>query len=199
MKGIRYPADQALQVAVDILTVLKPVCHRITIAGSLRRHKPFVGDIEILYIPKMEDIADPADLFKNPIPTNLVDRTLKRWKDANVLAPRLKEDGPLTWGSLIKLSTHVRSGIPVDFFAATKNNWWSLLVCRTGPAESNMQICIAANQWGWTWDPYEGFKDRRTGKLIRTPGSEADVFKAVNLPNLPPNKREHLTDIVNKL
>jgi hypothetical protein len=30
-----------------------------------------------------------------------------------------------------------RTGIPVDLFAATEDNWWNYLVCRTGPADSN--------------------------------------------------------------
>src|SRR5207249_2769202 len=43
----RWPAQQAADVAIELGRILKPLCSRIVIAGSLRRHKPFVGDIEL--------------------------------------------------------------------------------------------------------------------------------------------------------
>lgn len=44
------------------------------------------------------------------------------------------------WGEKNKLAVHVRTGIPVDFFAATEANWWNYLVCRTGGEQNNIAI-----------------------------------------------------------
>ena len=43
---------QALILAEAALSALTPSCERISIAGSIRRRKPEVGDIEIVCIPK---------------------------------------------------------------------------------------------------------------------------------------------------
>ena len=48
----RFSRHAALSVAQEILTILLPVCERIIIAGSLRREKQWVGDVEILYISR---------------------------------------------------------------------------------------------------------------------------------------------------
>ena len=46
----RWPAAIARKVADELVEALTPRCEQICIAGSLRRGKPDVGDIEILYI-----------------------------------------------------------------------------------------------------------------------------------------------------
>jgi DNA polymerase/3'-5' exonuclease PolX len=50
---------QALILAEEALNALKPYCERALIAGSIRRMKPEVKDIELVAIPKQV----PAGLF----------------------------------------------------------------------------------------------------------------------------------------
>lgn len=50
-------------VAAELGAALDPACARWTVAGSLRRQKPTIGDLEILYIPKLEWCRDPQDFF----------------------------------------------------------------------------------------------------------------------------------------
>jgi DNA polymerase/3'-5' exonuclease PolX len=99
------------------------------------------------------------------------------------------EKGGTAWGPKNKLAVHVASGIGIDFFEATKRNFWTVLVCRTGSAESNMRVCQAAEARGLKWNPYLGFEDRRTGELLFVPESEEAVFTHVGLPYLEPSKR----------
>src|SRR5690348_18038472 len=61
MSKQRYPACEAWQVARPLAFALERVCERVEIAGSLRRKKAEVGDIEILFIPKIGDAG--TDLF----------------------------------------------------------------------------------------------------------------------------------------
>jgi hypothetical protein len=58
----RWSRDEALPVAAELCRRLKPVTERLIVAGSLRRRRAAVGDVEILYIPRTED--RPADLFR---------------------------------------------------------------------------------------------------------------------------------------
>jgi DNA polymerase/3'-5' exonuclease PolX len=55
----RWPAAIARKVADELVQALTPRCEQICIAGSLRRGKAEVGDIEILYIPRLGQSARP--------------------------------------------------------------------------------------------------------------------------------------------
>lgn len=70
----RFPRALALDVARELVAALKPVCDRLVIAGSLRRRKTEVGDVEVLYIPRFETVRD--GLF-DTAQLNLADRSLE--------------------------------------------------------------------------------------------------------------------------
>jgi DNA polymerase/3'-5' exonuclease PolX len=57
--------EQALEIAEKVKALLAPHCERIEIAGSIRRKKPDVKDIEIVAIPKPFDTG----LFESGIAT----------------------------------------------------------------------------------------------------------------------------------
>ena len=122
--------------------MLKPLCEpdRFIFAGSLRRLKSEVGDIEIVYVPRIEQQPDPADLFGKTLPINLVDRMLDQLLKAGLYTKREGPNGGSAWGPSNKLAVHAGSGIGVDFFQADNLNFYSLLVCRTGSMESNTRI-----------------------------------------------------------
>ncbi|MDE2021280.1 MAG: hypothetical protein KGJ13_13170, partial [Patescibacteria group bacterium] len=77
------------------------------------------------------------------------------------------------------------SGIPVDFFSTAESSWFNYLVCRTGGADNNCQIALAANRKGWKWNPYgAGFTDQH-GQMVPA-RQERDVFELVGLPYRDP-------------
>lgn len=180
----KYPRADALAVVLQLLPRLEP-CERIIIAGSLRRRKELVGDIEVLYIPRFQDTK--LDLFK-PTLSNLTDIALQKLITEGVIEPRRNAIGIISWGDRNKLARHLPSGIPIDLFAANSENWFNYLVCRTGPGESNIRISTAAQGKGWKWKPYSpGFLDA-SGQLIPV-HSEREVFELVGLPYLEPWER----------
>jgi DNA polymerase/3'-5' exonuclease PolX len=188
---LKHPRSKALEVARELTAALREVCEpeRFIFAGSLRRMKPEVGDIEVVYVPQVELLPDPNDLLGNPIPTLRFDLVLADWLRRGVIAKRVGEKGGTAWGEMNKLAVHMASGIGIDFFQANKRNFWTLLVCRTGSAESNMRVCQAAESRGMKWNPYRGFEDRATRELLYVPESEEAVFAHVGLPYLPPKER----------
>lgn len=182
----RFPNAVGMKVAAELCAALKPVCERLIVAGSLRRRKPTVGDVEILYIGKTEVRQDPADMFAS-ITANLADEVISELEKSGVLERRKNVNGSEMYGSKNKLMRHRASGLPVDLFAATPENWWNYLVCRTGPADSNTRICMAAQDRGWKWNPYgAGFS--RDGET-RAMESEDEVFAFVGLPYAQPDER----------
>jgi hypothetical protein len=136
----KFPRGAAIEVARTMVQFLSPWCERLIVAGSLRRRKQTVGDIEILYIPKFTCVPD--GLFDQK-QINLVDVQLSHLLSFGTITKRTTILGSETWGPRNKLARHTSSQIPVDFFQATSSNWFNYLVCRTGSAVNNMHIAEA--------------------------------------------------------
>lgn len=188
----RFPAALALSVAYALVADLRPHCieGRIVIAGSLRRRKADVGDIEIVFVPR-ESPAPAVDLFAPPPMLAATDAAITELLARGILAKRTNAIGRESWGLKNKLAKHVASGIPVDLFTATESNWWNYLVCRTGGAETNVAICTAAIRKGWKWTPYgDGFsKPKGLGREVIPVADEREVFDLVEMPYLEPWER----------
>lgn len=180
----KYPRALALDVTRAILEEIGEGCERIIVAGSLRRRKQEVGDIEILYIPLTEERPSPGDMFRMA-KVDLVDVAVRAMIDAGMLELRKGENGHTAYGPKNKLLTHVATGIPVDLFATVETSWYNYLVCRTGSKENNMAIARAAQDMGWRWNPYgSGFSG--AAGAVHTVTKEEDVFAFVGLPYKEP-------------
>ena len=184
----RFPRAIGLAVARALVQALQPVCERLVVAGSLRRGRPDIGDVEILYIGRSEDRPVPGDMFASRL-ADLAEIRIAELENSGVLSRRPNVNGGTAYGPKNKLMLHLPTGVPVDLFSATPANWFNYLVCRTGPAESNLAIATAAQARGWRWNPYgPGFSNLATGD--RHPvSSEAEVFEFVGLPHLEPKSR----------
>lgn len=186
----KYPRADALKVAKELCDLLKPECARLIVAGSLRRRKDLVGDVEIVYVPKFVP-GVRCDMFAAPAPANCVDAKLAWMLDSSsgpILEKRLSRVDTEAWGEKNKLAVHRASGIPVDLFSTTTDAWWNYVVCRTGSAESNTAIASAAQRKNWKWHPYKsGFTDAN-GDLVRVT-SEREVFEFAGLEYKEPWER----------
>src|SRR5438128_1070575 len=95
-----WPAPNALFYAASILKELKPYCDRIEIAGSLRREKPEVGDIEMLYVGKLGRRA--LDLLTEET-YDLCGEKIDGLLACGILAKRPNKNGVFAWGDKNKL------------------------------------------------------------------------------------------------
>jgi DNA polymerase/3'-5' exonuclease PolX len=124
--------EYAEQVAKDIVALLEAHCERIVVAGSIRRCRPDVNDIDLVLIPK--------DAFA----FNL--RLLELQKDG-LLQPMVKKDGKTATGG--KIRSYVFKGAQIDFNFATPQTWGTLLLVRTGSKEHNIRLASLAKDRGW--------------------------------------------------
>jgi DNA polymerase/3'-5' exonuclease PolX len=191
----RFPRADAIAVTRELISLLQPCCSRLLVAGSLRRRKPDVGDIELVFIPHMIEGTDPEDMFGKKIAVNAMDFALDLMIKEGLLSKRPSKDGRTAWGPKNKFAVHQPSGIPIDFFTGDVENWWNLVVCRTGGAQSNVEIAGTAKRAGWNWNPYGmGFSrpnpERVGWWLIKPIHSEQEVFEFVGLPYRDPWERE---------
>lgn len=183
----KFKHADAFSVANWLVDLLTPWTERIVIAGSLRRQKPEVGDIELLYVPKFGQ--DITEMFA-PSNYNLTEEAIQRLVDKGVIQPRLNKAGYQTWGLQNKLATHVASGIPVDLFATTAEKWYVALVIRTGGKDTNLELTAGAQKIGRKLHAYgAGVEDLNTGEVFKA-NSEQEVFALCNVPYREPEQRE---------
>ncbi len=182
----RWPYAEALAIAEEIKADLEPYCYKIEIAGSLRRKRPDVGDIELLVIPKTE--MRQAGLFDLE-PFDLCNEELERWLATGKIERRPGKDRRTSFGPSNKLTIHTPTGIAVDFFSTTPEKWWVSLVIRTGSYESNMRLTRGAIARGAHLEAYgEGI--RLQNQTIIPARGERHVFELCGVPYQEPEDRE---------
>lgn len=185
MSKTRWPHAEALAVAEQLQAILSPACRRIAIAGSLRRRKPDVGDVELLFVPILTE--RPDGLFDRRI-VDVCSEVVEKLLADGVLAKRPNVNGHFTWGERNKLAIHVPSGIPVDLFGTSEANWFVSLVIRTGSKDTNLRLTNGAIRRGATLNAYGSGVTWSDG--TQTPAtSEEHVFEMCGVPYLPPHKR----------
>lgn len=153
----RWPLAQADLVAQQMLARLEDSCERIAIAGSVRRRKSDVGDVELLCISNVDE--PHYDLFGRSLVTaqSYLDRRLLDLIKQGYLAYRLDKRGRKSFGVLNKNLIHVPSGISLDVFTGTAANWGRDLLIRTGSADFNKRVMARfqrLGQHGHAYGPY---------------------------------------------
>lgn len=181
------PHAEAMIVAKRYVAMLTPYCHRIAIAGSLRRKKPTVGDVEILYAPKCEDRQ--ADFFTTE-PIDLAHEAICTMLTNGVIAKRPSAIGVFTFGSLNKHCVDAETGISVDFFCEPNPlDWWRSLAARTGPKETSVALMTNAKLSGRTAHAYGIGLTDQTGARVPVE-SERDFFEKCNVEYVEPEDRK---------
>lgn len=170
----------AKAIAERIKENLKPYCNKIEIAGSIRREKSDVKDIEIVCIPRTilkETII--ADLFGS----KKVTEEIRHPEFINyLLKQKIRKGKPLT-GKYIKFSTD--ENIEIDCFIADYKNWGWIYALRTGSADFSHGLAKKINSLGYTMQKGYIYK---TTKLIELQDEKA-IFDLINLPFIAPKDR----------
>ncbi|HVP57501.1 MAG TPA: DNA polymerase/3'-5' exonuclease PolX, partial [bacterium] len=168
--GGRTKLAEALTYAEAIIRTLGAVkgVSRIEMAGSLRRMRETIGDIDILVTARAS--AEIMDAFTS------MDTT------AEVLA----KGGT-------KSSIVLKSGIQVDLRILPRASYGAALHYFTGSKDHNVAIRDRGKRMGLKISEY-GVFNAKTDKLLGGK-EEEDVFRAVGLPFIPPELRENWGEI----
>ena len=154
----------ALPVAGELVAGLRecPQARKVTAAGSLRRRKPTVGDIDILAASD-----EPVAVI-----------------EAFVSLPRVAE---VQAQGDTKATVILDNGLQVDLRVLPQGNYGSLLQYFTGSKEHNIQLRELAQEMGLSLSEY-GFA-RPDGTTLLCP-EETDVYETLGLAWIPPEMRE---------
>lgn len=184
----KLPLEEVLPKAVHLKALLEPYCQRIEIAGSIRRKKPTVGDIEILYIPKSGFALMEGDLMETEV-EDLCEEFVKTLLKDGTMELRRKSDDTTAFGKRVKLLRFRACQTPVDLFRCTPPEWANNLLSRTGGKDNNILIASSALKIGLEWLAFgSGFLNTQTREIIPV-SCEEDAYRIVNLPFQPPENR----------
>lgn len=214
MKG-RIPLAEAQRVAWDWTRTLAPDCARIEVAGSIRRKRETIGDVEIVAIPtpgEPEQVALLPGLTgteKQKLPP-LFERIHDLSNSRNGSAPIVVTKGApgLLNGRARYLQIHDKNeDLYVDLFLASPDTWGVIFAIRTGSADFSHGLMIRANQRGMTsckgrlvlkgevfHDDKGATKVVSLPELLKTP-EERDVFEALRIEWVEPPLRRGTDDI----
>ena len=191
---VKLALPKATPIAEKVMETLSPACERIEIAGSIRRQKPTIGDIEIVAIPRLcPDLEAQPSLFGDPpkmvSALDLLLDNLVRHKDH---FRRGDKNGPLFKNFLVEFNRD-GSEIGLDLFLTTPEQWGYILALRTGPGDFNQAWVTQKSKGGLLPDEYNfsgGWLHFR-GHRIPTP-EETDVFNLLGTGKLiPPEQRDN--------
>jgi DNA polymerase (family 10) len=157
--GGRVHLGVALNLAETVIASL-PAAEQITYAGSLRRMRETVGDIDILAVG----------------PDTLMDTFKAQPYVTEVIATGDK-----------KTSVRTDRGVQVDLRVVPAESWGAALVYFTGSKDHNVRIREMAVKKGWKLSEYGLFDADDQVLASRT---EEDIYEALGMQWVPPTLRE---------
>ena len=152
--------EQAKKLAEQIMNQIRPYCDRLMVAGSIRRKKPIVRDVDLVLIPK-------------PLLWHRIITTLQQNMDAKVL-----KHGE-------KAAQLTIDGVNVDLYSATEETWEPLLLIRTGSAQHNIKLSMLAQKKGMKLTHKGLIKDEKN-----IASTEREIFNLLDLSYVPPEERD---------
>ncbi len=139
---------------------------KINVAGSVRRMKETIGDVDIL----------------------IVSENSKKVMDFFVSLPGVMR----IWGKgATRASIRLKEGFDVDLRVVSEKSYGSALQYFTGSKEHNIMTRKIAMEKGLKLNEYGVFK----GSKMLASRTEKDVYKAIGLPFIPPEIRENQGEI----
>ncbi len=167
----RMNLGTAMSIAESILEALRkfPGVKKISLAGSLRRMKETVRDIDIL--------------ISSTHPKSVMDFFTGIPQVKEILAKGETKSSILTSG-----------GIQVDLRVVEPENFASCLLYFTGSKDHNIRLRGMAQRMGFKISEY-GVFDEKTGKNLAANKEEKDIYKILGLSYIPPELREDTGEV----
>ncbi len=161
----RVPLGFALSSAEEIVSMLKTLKEvtRVSVAGSTRRMKETIGDIDILATSKE--------------PAKVIELFTKMPNVADVLAK-----------GETKSSVRLKEGVQADLRVVDDKIFGAALLYFTGSKEHNIALRKIAIENGFKLSEY-GLFDKKTSKIVAGK-TEEEIYKKLGLDYIEPEMRE---------
>lgn len=156
---------KAILLAEEIISIIKPYCSKLEIAGSVRRKKEFVKDIELVVTtPNVNTLKNKLGLY-----------LLKENK-----IPFLKAGN--------KYVNFLYKGYKFDLFISDEDNFGLTFLIRTGSAEFSTRMLAQWKKLTQGGASVKGYLHDKSGNKYITP-TEGSVFELLKLDFIDPEFR----------
>lgn len=174
-------AEQTVTLLVEHL-VRNPAVQKLEVAGSYRRRKETVGDIDILAVSEH--------------PNDVMDHFAAYPRVAKILAK-----------GETRSTIYLQSGLQVDLRVMPAKSFGAALLYFTGSKEHNIRLRARAEKMGLRISEYGVFKKPKRASKSKARkedpwagtwiagNTERDVYAAVDVPSIPPELREDRGEI----
>jgi len=168
--GGRFLLGNILPIAEKIVERLKklPEVEKVDLAGSIRRRKETIGDVDILAVSK--NSSKVMDVFTS-MPE--VSRVISKGDTRSTI--------------------YIMEKIQVDLRVIEKSSYGAALQYFTGSKEHNIKLRQLASEKGYKLSEYN-LIDKATGKIIAGE-DEVGIYKALGLEYIEPEIRENRGEI----
>ncbi|MFZ0084911.1 MAG: DNA polymerase/3'-5' exonuclease PolX [Candidatus Acidiferrales bacterium] len=168
-------ADEAAEKLVAYISRMDKIVESVTPAGSLRRGKETIGDLDLLVTmrpghDKQKDVDAVAEhILKYPG----IDQTLAHGEN--------------------KVSVILGNGLQVDVRLLEKDSFGAALLYFTGSKEHNVVLRGRAREMGWTLNEY-ALTTLKGGRFVAGK-TERDIYDKLRLDYVEPELRENTGEI----
>ena len=198
-----YTLAVAERVALELVELLADSCVRVEIAGSIRRRRPTVYDIDVVAVPRVVTMRDMfGDLTSTGV--DVLGATLDELCGAQTIVQWRGKNQQTCWGPRLKRGAY--RGIDVQIQSYEPDNFGLALLIRTGPSAYSHVFVTPRSETAVLRDRdgvvvgkrpgllppgfsiERGFRLYRAGAAIPTP-EERDVYDALSMRYLDPTAR----------
>lgn len=164
-----------------VLDALRAASQRFEIVGEARRGE-HITKVEVVCVGEQRTIKDPDDFFADKVVSSVDDEV-----DKQVRAGRLTRSGSKVYlaGTYVPLVVH----------NATKRDFASKVVTKTGPQNFIIEVATMAKGLGYAWKGagFQKWDHRAEGPDWFTPETEAQFFEFLKMPWTDPKVRKYNT------
>jgi len=156
--------NKARKIGESLLDDFTHLIEKGKIAGSIRRKKAIVRDIDLVILPKYEFMA-----------LEKIKSILKKYGKVEVEGTKV-----------IRIKS--KEDVEIDCYITNEKNYEVLLLIRTGSKEHNRMLATEALKQGKKLNYSDGLIDLKTKSVIAT--TEKDIFEALGINYIEPENRE---------
>ena len=161
--NIELSLEEGSQIAHQFLKAVRCEEKSATVAGSIRRLRPTVHDIDIVFRSDAR-LALGVSYQKEIVGACLVTK----------------------WGP--KSAAIIYQHVPIDLYFSTPETFHTLLLIRTGSKENNIRLCSIAKGEGWKLHASGDGLFNESGERIAG-DSERSIYTALGVPWQEPWER----------
>jgi len=175
-----FPLAAARRVAGQLLDLLEPACDKLAVAGSVRRGRSQVHDLDLVILPVYQSCPPQVNLFGETVagPAARPDALL------HAIQPYKPNPSPDA-----RVISFAFEDFPVELYLAEPGgaNFFALLQMRTGSATFNVRMAARARALGYQYQAGYGIFDAGGARL--DDGSEHGLFATLRMVYIPPERR----------